>query len=127
MFWPADSCQMEDMPATAELITLPSLARPRGLRPKSMRFRVDPRDVPPDMAARRLGMPLEAFTAALPRLIARGFPAPDSDTGNFDLHAIDRWCDARHRHLFGDGATMHARDARAVAKDRIAAMRRGAA
>jgi hypothetical protein len=92
-----------------------------------MRFRVDPRDVPPDMAARRLGKTLAEFNAALPRLLARGFPAADPDTGNFDMQAIDRWCDARHRHLFGDAATMQARDAGAVAKERIAAMRKGAA
>lgn len=92
-----------------------------------MRFRVEPRDVPIEMAARRLGKSVAEFHAALPNLIARGFPQPDPDTGNFDLHAIDRWCDARHAHLFGQGATMQARDASAVAKGRIAAMRRGTA
>ena len=92
-----------------------------------MRFRVEPRDVPIEMAARRLGKTVAEFTAAMPNLIARGFPQPDPDTGNFDLHAIDRWCDARHVHLFGQGATVQARDASAVAKDRIAAMRRGTA
>jgi hypothetical protein len=39
--------------------------------------------------------------------------------------AIDRWCDARHAHLFGGAAAMQARDASAVARDRIEAMRRG--
>jgi hypothetical protein len=91
-----------------------------------MRFRVDPRDVPPEKAARRLGQSLAEFNATLPNLIARGFPAADPDTHNFDLHAIDRWCDARHPHLFGDGVVMQARDAGAVAKDRIARMRQGA-
>jgi hypothetical protein len=90
------------------------------------RFRVDPRDVPAEQAARRLGMTLAEFTQALPNLVSRGFPAADPDTGNFDLHAIDRWCDARHAHLFGGGSSMQARDASAVACDRIAAMRRGA-
>lgn len=36
-----------------------------------------------------------AFDAALPRLRARGFPAPDPDTGCYDLKAIDAWMDAR--------------------------------
>ena len=90
-----------------------------------MRFRIEPRDVPPEMAARRLGKSLCEFNAALPNLIARGFPPADPDTGNFDMHAIDRWCDSRHSHLF-TGATMQARDAGMVAKDRIATMRRGA-
>jgi hypothetical protein len=91
-----------------------------------MQFHVNPRDVPPEMAARRLGKSLAEFNAALPNLLARGFPRADPDTGNYDIHAIDRWCDARHAHLFG-GAVMQARDASAVAKDRIATMRRGAA
>jgi hypothetical protein len=90
-----------------------------------MRFRVDPRDVPAEVAARRLGKSVADFEALLPKLIARGFPAPDPDTGNFDMVAIDRWCDARHAHLFGGAAAMQARDASAVARDRIEAMRRG--
>jgi hypothetical protein len=92
-----------------------------------MRFRVEPRDVPPEQAARRLGKTLAEFNAVLPNLIARGFPVADPDTGNYDMHAIDRWCDARHAHLFGQGAAMQARDAGMVAKDRIAAMRKGRA
>jgi hypothetical protein len=75
-----------------------------------MRFRVDPRDVPPD-------------AAALPNLVARGFPKADPDTGNHDLDAIDRWCDARHPHLFGGAAPIEARKASAVVKDRLAAMK----
>lgn len=91
-----------------------------------MRFRVDPRDVPAEVAARRLGKSVVDFDALLPKLIARGFPAADPDTGNFDMVAIDRWCDARHAHLFGGAAAMQAQDASAVAMDRIEAMRRGA-
>jgi hypothetical protein len=71
-------------------------------------------------------MTLAEFKDKLPRLEARGFPAADPDSGNFDLHAIDRWCDARHAHLFGESSTMQARDAGTVAKDRIASMRREA-
>jgi hypothetical protein len=88
-----------------------------------MRFRVDPRDVPPEAAARRLGKTLAEFNAALPGLTARGFPQADPTTGNFDLAAIDRWCDARHPHLFGGNSVIHARDARDVVPDRLARLR----
>jgi hypothetical protein len=87
-----------------------------------MRYRVEPRDVPQQAAARRLGLTSAEFEARYQNLIARGFPAPDPDTGNFDLHAIDRWCDARHPHLFG-GSTMQARDASDVVQRRIENMR----
>jgi hypothetical protein len=90
-----------------------------------MRFRIEPRDVPPEVAARRLGKTLAEFNAALPDLVARGFPQADPTTGNFDLAAIDRWCDARHPHLFGSGSEMQARDASTVAKDRIEQMKAG--
>jgi hypothetical protein len=88
-----------------------------------MRIRIEPRDVPAEYAARRLGRLLVEFNTLLPNLIARGFPRPDPDTGNFDMVAIDRWCDIRHRHLFGEGTDMLARDASTVAKDSIAKMR----
>jgi hypothetical protein len=90
-----------------------------------MRFKVQPRDVPPEIAARRLGKTLAEFDKALPNLLARGFPQADPDTANYDLVAIDRWCDARHSHLFGAGSAMQARDASTVARKRIAAMQRG--
>jgi hypothetical protein len=84
-----------------------------------MRFRIEPRDVPPEVAARRLGKTLAEFNAAMPDLVARGFPQADPTTGNFDLAAIDRWCDARHPHLFGGAAAMQARDAKDVVQDRL--------
>lgn len=89
-----------------------------------MRFQIQPGDVPPMHAARRMGMLLAEFSAALPRLVARGFPAPDPDTGNFDLDAIDAWRRARHPHLFG-GTEIRAQDAGKVALKRIAALRSG--
>lgn len=89
------------------------------------RFRIEPRDIPIQAVARRLGKDVDAFRVALPRLLERGFPAADPDTGNFDLHAIDRWCDSRHSHLFGAGAAPPARNAGTVARNRIAAMRAG--
>lgn len=89
-----------------------------------MKFRVEPRDVPPQYAARLLGLTLLEFNEKLSRLIGRGFPAADVDTGNFDLAAINRWQDERNSHLFG-GQKMQGFDARTVAKDRIAKMREG--
>ena len=88
------------------------------------RFHIEARDVPCREAAKRLGMSLEHFNSTLPSLISRGFPKPDPDTANFDLFAIDRWCDARHSHLFRDANSIGARDAGVVVQDRIAAMRR---
>jgi hypothetical protein len=90
-----------------------------------MRFRIEPRDVPPEVAARRLGKTLAEFNAAMPDLVARGFPQADPTTGNFDLAAIDRWCDARHPHLFGGAAAMQARDAKDVVQDRLAKLKAG--
>jgi hypothetical protein len=89
-----------------------------------MRFHIEPRDVPLEVAARRLGKTRAELEAVLPDLLARGFPQPDPTTGNFDLAAIDRWCDARYPHLFGDGG-MQARDARDVVQDRLAKLRAG--
>jgi hypothetical protein len=90
-----------------------------------MRFRVEHRDVPAEVAARRLGLSVSVFMEKMPNMVARGFPAPDCDTGNFDLNAIDRWCDSRNPHLFGIGAEIQARDASTVVKDRIAKLRAG--
>ena len=90
-----------------------------------MRYRIECRDVPPEEAARRLGIKPNIFADKLPNLFARGFPRPDPDTGNFDLQAIDRWMDSRNPHLFGVGAEMGARDARTVVGDRIQRMRAG--
>jgi hypothetical protein len=65
-------------------------------RSANIRFRVDPRDVPADKAARRLHLTPAEFGAKLPELLARGFPAPDPTTGMYDLDAIDQWMTARH-------------------------------
>jgi len=89
-----------------------------------MRFAVQPRDVPPLTAARRLGVDLKEFNQILPNLLARGFPEADPDTGNFDLDAIDAWRRARHPHLFLTEAP-HARDARFVVSARLGRMKVG--
>jgi hypothetical protein len=69
-----------------------------------VRFRVDPRGVPPVKAARRLGITLAAFEAKSAELYARGFPQPDPTTGNYDLVAIDAWMDRQQPLLGGSGA-----------------------
>jgi hypothetical protein len=83
-----------------------------------MHIRVDPRDVPRSLAARRLGLSEERFTDALPELLARGFPAPDPTTGLYDLDAIDAWRRGRNPHLFLT-APSQARDARSVVPSRL--------
>lgn len=80
-----------------------------------IRFKVVPRDVPADKAARRLHLTLAEFERKLPELFERGFPRPDPTTGMYDLDAIDRWMTERHRHL--DQGT--GKDARLVVKERL--------
>src|SRR5262249_32103058 len=70
----------------------------RGL--SKVRFKVDPLDIPPVVAARRLGLALEQFQEMLPDLCQRGSPAPDETTGNFCLEAVDRWRLRRFPQLF---------------------------
>jgi hypothetical protein len=66
------------------------------LRSHQIRFRVEPRDIPVEKAARRLHLTTTEFQAKLPALLARGFPRPDPTTSMFDLAAIDQWMTARH-------------------------------
>jgi hypothetical protein len=72
-----------------------------GPTPSDVRFRVDPADIPPEKAARRMHLTLERFNEVLPRLLARGFPPADPDTGCFCLEAIDQWRKMRTPALFG--------------------------
>lgn len=86
-----------------------------------MRFKLPPGgDVPPAVAARRLGLSLAQFEDALPDLQRRSppFPSADPTTGNFDLEAIDTWRRARYPHLFLT-SPQTARDARSVVRDRM--------
>lgn len=84
-------------------------------------------DVPPVTAARRVGLSLDAFREALPKLVARGFPPADATTGNFDIDAIDAWRKMRYPHLFPSRLTSPsaARDARDVVAERVARIRGG--
>ena len=65
-----------------------------------MHFRVEPRDIPPEVAARRLGLTSVQFQERLPELLARGFPPPDETTGNYCLEAVDAWRLRRYPHQF---------------------------
>lgn len=60
----------------------------------TVRFVVEPRMVPPDKVARRLGVTPTVFAEKLPALLASGFPKPDAILGNYCLEAVDRWIDA---------------------------------
>lgn len=87
----------------------------------SLRFHVEPRDVPALAAARRMGLTEAEFARLLPQLEARGFPRPDPTTRRFDLDAIDEWRRRRHPNLFLT-APEQARDARAVVRSRLEAL-----
>lgn len=85
-----------------------------------MRFRVEPRDVPAAVAARRLGLTETKFIELFPKLRASGFPAPDEITGNYDLDAIDEWRKRRNPHLFNiDAAPPMAKNANDVVTERL--------
>jgi hypothetical protein len=90
------------------------------VRPNNVRYRVDPGDVPPEKAARRLHLTLAEFQYLLPELLKRNFPPPDPTTGMFDLDAIDHWRRARSPQLFGLTKLDKLRDAREVVHDRLA-------
>jgi hypothetical protein len=87
-----------------------------------MRFHIEPRDIPPEMAARRLGLSLEQFEEKLPALLQRGFPAPDETTGRFCIEAIDQWRLRRFPQLFAVPAIEGPKTDRETARDRIRSM-----
>jgi hypothetical protein len=84
-----------------------------------IRFRVEPRDVPPVKAARRLHLTFAEFEAKKEELFARQFPRPDPTTGMYDLIAIDAWQNARNPQLLS-GAGNGPVDARTLAEERLA-------
>lgn len=61
----------------------------------TLRFPIDPRMVPPEKVARRLGVTIAAFGEKRPALEAHGFPKPDAVLGNYSLEAVDRWIDVQ--------------------------------
>jgi hypothetical protein len=86
------------------------------LKMSSIRFRIDPRDIPAEKAARRLGLSEKSFRALLSNFIKRGFPKPDPDTGLYDLKAIDNWMDKRS----GLTGPESVRDSHSLVQDRLA-------
>jgi hypothetical protein len=88
----------------------------------AIRFAVEPGDVPPTKAARRLHLTLEEFQEKLPALLARGFPSADPTTGMYDLTAIDLWRASRFPHLTGLTRRAEATDARDVVNERLSRM-----
>lgn len=88
-----------------------------------LRFNIEPRDVPAQHAARRLGLTEASFAQALPGLMARGFPAADPTTGNFDLDAVDAWRRRRNPDLFGEASS--SLKTGATARARLEALRNG--
>lgn len=60
-----------------------------------IRFPVQPRLVPAEKIARRLGVTSAVFAEKLPDLCAHGFPAADPVLGTYCLEAVDKWIDAR--------------------------------
>lgn len=57
----------------------------------SIRFKIDPRLVSPEKAARRLGLTSFAFEKIRPKLETAGFPTPIQIIVNYNLDAIDAW------------------------------------
>jgi hypothetical protein len=86
-----------------------------------IRYHVAPRDAPPAIAARALGLTLDQFSERLPALLARGFPPIDKTTGNYDLKAIDQWQNLRHPQLFGIDKPVATMDASVGLRDRLRA------
>jgi hypothetical protein len=94
------------------------------LRQTDIRFRVEPRDVPIEKAARRLHLTKRQFGKILSELFSRGFPPPDATTGMFYLKAIDAWMDERHA-PYRTGAAGRPEDPRQDAEQRLARIRSG--
>lgn len=87
-----------------------------------IRFHVQPRCVPPTVAARRLGLTEARFAEISQDLLDNGFPLPDSVTGNYDLNAIDRYIARRNPKLMGEQDDGEAISSEAEMLRRIAAM-----
>lgn len=61
----------------------------------TLRFPIQPRMVPPEKVARRLGITIAVFLEKRADLERNGFPKADSVLGNYPLDAVDRWIDGR--------------------------------
>jgi hypothetical protein len=92
-----------------------------------IRFRIDPRCVPPGKVARWLHVTLAEFDERKGELFARGFPRPDPTTGTYDLKALEACQDAQSAlapapSAVGDPAPVNASD---VFRDRMARLTDG--
>jgi hypothetical protein len=94
-------------------------------RSNTIRFKVDPRDVPPEKAARRLHLTLAEFNEVKAELYTRGFPRPDPTTGMYDLVAIEAWQDARSGLTPALTTPEVPRNAADVYKDRVGRLANG--
>jgi hypothetical protein len=61
---------------------------------------IGPGDITPAEAVKVMALTLGQFEACLPALLDRGFPPADPTTGNYALHAITVWRQARFKRLF---------------------------
>ncbi|TIW20686.1 MAG: hypothetical protein E5V65_07710 [Mesorhizobium sp.] len=86
--------------------------------PTSIRFRVDPRLVSPEKAARWLFLTMDDFNKALPALQKEGFPKPCPVTGHYDMRALEAWQDKRS----GLAGGLPVEDRAAVMRERIASL-----
>jgi hypothetical protein len=114
--------------STGEIATLGNQFDHRPAMPtraSEIRHRVDPGDVPPEKAARRLHLSLRRFEEVLPDLLIRGFPAADPTTGMYDLEAIDLWRKSRHQPESSLTTRPVARNAKDVIRARLAGTRNG--
>ena len=91
----------------------------------NIRYQVNPRDVPPEKAARRLHLTVSQFDLVREDLFARGFPVPDATTGMYDLKAIDDWMDRRSGMANTLTADASPRNAQEVFDDRVRRLRNG--
>ena len=90
-----------------------------------MRFHVQPRCVPAQAAARRLGLTLAQFEGSLDAMRQFGFPLPDPVTGHYDLEAIDRYVERRNPDYFGAVTSGEAVTDHNVIRGRLASLRSG--
>jgi hypothetical protein len=60
-----------------------------------VRIKLEPRLVPPEKIARRLGVTPSAFRELVADLESVGFPKPLPVVGNYSIEAVDRWIDER--------------------------------
>jgi len=80
-------------------------------------------DVSLRIMVRVLAISVDDFERMRPELEARGFPKPDSTTGNYDLDAVHAWRKFRNPHLFGLTAVPAARDSSIDFDNRLEGLR----